>query len=115
MLADASPLTFSEPFVLICAVVIGTLAVTRITRLIVDDDYPPVRWATAKFQLHVPERWAVLVECPWCVAPYVTLGDLAWAWATDLHWTWWFGNVWAAVSWVAAFLCMRDVPADQRE
>jgi len=113
--ADASPLSFDTPFVLVCAFVVGTLAVTRITRLIVDDDYPPVQWATNHFTRRVPERWGVLVECPWCVAPYVTVVDLAWAWSTDLHWTWWFGNTWAAVSWLAAYLCLRDIPPESRE
>jgi len=56
-----------------------------------------------------------LVECPWCVAPYITFVDLVWAWSTDLHWTWWFGNVWAAVSWIAAYMCLRDIPPEQRE
>jgi hypothetical protein len=65
--------------------------------------------------MRVPEKWGVLVECPWCVAPYVTVINLAWAWSTDLHWTWWFGNVWAAVSWIAAYLCLRDIPPESRD
>ena len=115
MFADASPLSFDAPFVLVCAAIVGTLGVTRITRLIVDDDYPPVQWATMKLAERLPEKWVKLVECPWCVAPYVTFVNLVWAWATDLHWTWWFGNVWAAVAWVAAFLCLRDIPPESRE
>lgn len=115
MLADASPLTFDDPFVLICAFVVGTLAVTRITRLIVDDDYPPIQWATEQYARRAPDKWVKLVECPWCVAPYVTVVDMAWAWSTGLHWTFWFANVWAAVSWLASFLCVRDIPPDQRE
>lgn len=115
LIGDASPLTFDEPFVLVCAFVVGVLAVTRITRLIVDDDYPPVDWATSQFVKHVPEKWGVLVECPWCVAPYVTVGNLAWAWGSGLAWHWWFANAWAAASWVAAFLCLRDIPPEQRE
>jgi len=115
VLADASPLTFDEPFVLICAFVVGVLAVTRMVRLIVDDDYPPVVWLREKFVWAVPEKWALLVECPWCVAPYVTIVDIVWAWTTGLHWSWWLGNTWAAVSWLAAYLCLRDIPPESRE
>lgn len=130
MIADASPLTFSEPFVLICAFVVGTLAVTRMVRLIVDDEFPPMIWLRDRYidavTRHARDaddddtrrrahRWATLVECPWCVAPYVTFVDLVWAWSTGLHWTWWFGNVWAAVSWLAAYLTLRDIPPEDRE
>ena len=114
MFADASPLSFDAPFVLIAAFVVGVLAVARITRLIVDDTFPPVRAATDWYIRHTPEKWGALVECPWCVAPYITVVDMAWAWSTGLHWTWWFGNVWAAVSWLAAWLTLRDIPPDQR-
>lgn len=115
MLADASPLTFDDPFVLICAAVVGALAITRITRLVVDDTWPPVVWAKERFVSHVPEKWGVLVECPWCASPYIALGDLIWAWSTDLHWTWWFGNTWAAASWIAGYLTLRDIPPESRE
>lgn len=115
MIAFDTEVTSDQPLVLLAAFVIGTLAVTRITRLIVDDDYPPVRWATTQFAKRVPERWGVLVECPWCVAPYVTIVDILWAWGSGLHWTWWLGNVWAAVSWIASFLCLRDIPPESRE
>ena len=46
VIADASPLTFDDPFVVICAAVVAVFAVARWTRLIVDDDYPPTRWLT---------------------------------------------------------------------
>lgn len=115
MIADGSPLSFQEPFVLICAAIVGTLAVARITRLIVDDAYPPMDWLTDQFARRVPEKWAPLVECVWCVSPYVALPDILWAWGSDLHWSWWLVNVWAAVSWIAGFLGVRDIPPDQRE
>ena len=115
MIADASPLTFSDPFVIICAAVVAIFAVARWTRLIVDDDYPPVRWATQRFQMHVPEKWAVLVECSWCTSPYVAAIVVGWGWATDLHWSWWFVNSIAALSWLAGFMNARDIPPDARD
>lgn len=103
-----------DPFTVICAFVVGVLGVTRIVHLIVDDDYPPVEWAKNWYCRHVPPRWQVLVECPWCVAPYITFVSLMWAWASDLHWSWWVAHLWAGVSWLASYAVMRDVPEDQR-
>ena len=114
MIADQSPLTFNEPFVLICAAVIAVFAVARWTRLIVDDDYPPTRWLTEKFVRAVPEKWGVLVECSWCTSPYVAAIIVGWAWASDLHWSWWAVNVIASLSWLAGFMGARDIPIDQR-
>ena len=114
MLSETTNLTFDQPFVIVCVAVVAVLSVARITRLIVDDDYPPVKWATYQFVKRVPERWGVLVECPWCVSPYVAAVVVAWGWASGLHWTWWVGNGIAALSFAAAWLNMRDVPPDQR-
>jgi hypothetical protein len=114
VIADASPLTFDDPFVLICAAIVAVFAVARWTRLIVDDDYPPTRWLTERFVRAVPEKWGVLVECSWCTSPYVAAIIVGWAWATDLHWSWWFVNVIASLSWLAGFMGARDIPIDQR-
>jgi len=114
MIADPSPLSFDDPFVLVCAAVVAVLAVARFTRLIVDDDYPPTRWLTERFVRLVPEKWGVLVECSWCTSPYVAAIIVGWAWATDLHWSWWFVNSIAALSWLAGFMNARDIPPDQR-
>jgi hypothetical protein len=83
--------------------------------LLVDDEYPPTMWLRERYVAHAPAAWHNLAECPWCMAPYIVLGDMAWAWGTGLHWTWWFGNIWAAVSWLVGFLNVRDLPPDQRE
>jgi hypothetical protein len=108
-------LTFDEPFVLVCAAVVAVLSVARVTRLIVDDDYPPVQWATMKIANILPQKWVKLVECPWCVSPYISLVVIVWAWTTGLHWSWWLGNGWAALSMAAAMIVVRDIPPDQRE
>jgi len=114
MSADASPLTFDDPFVLVCAAVVCVFAVARWTRLIVDDDYPPTRWLTERFVRAVPQKWGVLVECSWCTSPYVAAIIVGWAWASGLHWSWWFVNVIAALSWLAGFMGARDIPPDAR-
>jgi len=112
-------MTPAEPFTFVLALIVGVLAVTRVTRLIVDDSYPPMERVREWYVSKVPERWMPLVECPWCAAPYVTLPAVGWfallvafpSW-TAVVWVWWIVNGWAAVSWLAAFLTLRDEPPD---
>lgn len=102
------------------AVAVGVLAVARAVRLVVDDDYPPMETLREAYLRHSPQRWNALIECPWCVAPYLAAPAVAW-FATLIafdntwnDWLWWLINGWAAVSWAAAWLTLRDVPPDQR-
>jgi hypothetical protein len=119
MIPFTDPLT--DPFTFLVAGLVLILAVERVLRLVVDDDYPPMVWAREKFVNAVPEKWGKLVECPWCAAPYIAAGFLAWT-AIDyrwmfgygLHWTWWLFNAWLAISWIASWLSLRDVPPESR-
>ncbi len=110
-----------QPLPLLLAVVVGTLAVARVVRLVVDDDYPPVVKVREWYMGKAPLDWQPLMECPWCFAPYVSLPAVLWfaslvAWphATWNLYLWWIVNGWAAVAWTAAYVGMRDVPPDQR-
>lgn len=115
MIGETTNITFDQPFVMVAAFVVGVLATARIVRLIVDDDFPPVLWVRRQIAKLLPPSWLDVLDCPWCAAPYVAIVNIAWAWASGLHWSWWLGNVWAATAWIASYLCLRDVPEDQRE
>lgn len=103
------------------AAIVCVLAVTRATRLVVDDTYPPIERFRVWFVTKVPEQWGPLIECPWCAAPYLALPAVVWFaslvafpdWTANLY-VWWIVNGWAAVSWLAAWLTVRDIPSDQR-
>lgn len=106
---------------LILGIIVGTLALTRALRLVVDDEYPPMVRAREWYCRHTPEEWNPLIECPWCAAPYLALPAVIWfaslvAFPTNTvnNWAWWIINGWAAGSWVAAYLTVRDIPPDQR-
>lgn len=114
MIAFDTEVSSNQPLVLLAAFVLGVLTVARVTRLLIDDDFPPIAWVRTRYIGAVPEKWGKLFECPWCMAPYVAMADILWAWGSGLHWSWWLGNVWAAASWLAAFLTVRDLPPDQR-
>lgn len=113
MIADT--LTFDQPFILITAFVIGVLGCARITRLLVDDDWPPVNWLREKYVTAVPESWGKLVDCPFCMAPWVALLEVVTAWVFDLPAWWWAGNVWMGGSYLASMIVVRDIPAEERQ
>ena len=99
----------------VIAFLVGVVATARIGRLVVDDDFPPMVWLREKYILAVPESWGMLVECPFCITVYIATVNLTWAWVSDLHWTWWFGNLLAAGCYLAAMIVVRDVPPETRE
>ena len=112
----------SREFVTVLMIVTAVLALTRAVRLLVDDSYPPIEALRRWYLAHTSEEWNPLIECPWCVAPYLALpaviwGAITWAnptWAVN-NWAWWLVNGWAAASWLAAYITLRDIPVDQRE
>lgn len=91
--------------------IIGTLAVARMARLVVFDEYPPMLWLRLKWFVWMGDSgWKKLMDCAFCAAPYLAAGDMAWAWGSDFHWSWWAFNIWWAVSYVAAIIVARDEP-----
>jgi hypothetical protein len=111
----------------VLAFLIGSLAVARATRLITSDAYPPAVWLRTRWVNLTGSRsrlqdWAPLAECPFCFAPYAAAVDLAWllcsgaAGDPDIaSWGgwWWIINAWAAVSYAAAMIVVRDEPAEE--
>lgn len=113
-----------SPLTLLAAFVLGTVAVGRAARLVTHDAYPPMqwlrlRWLTWAGQTERREGWGPLLTCPFCCAPYLAAGNLAWALTAGLEWgpfwssAWWVVNAWAAVSYLAAILVVRDEPAEE--
>jgi hypothetical protein len=96
----------------IIAVLVGIIATGRMTRLIVDDDWPPIVWLREKYVMAVPAAWAELAMCGFCVAPWVALPNLLIGWASDLAFWWWLPNLWFAGAYAAAMLNARDVPSE---
>lgn len=111
-------MTHDLPALLIAAVV-GTLAVARATRLVTADAYPPAEalrvWWSNRTDVHDGWRagWGPLVTCPFCFAPYAAAVNLAWAYWSGLGTVWWLINVWAAVSYAAAMVVVRDEPPEE--
>jgi hypothetical protein len=97
--------------VLLAAAAVGVLAVGRISRLVVDDTYPPAVWFRDLWRRITRDgAWSGLVDCHFCVTPYVAAFSLAWAWLGTLHWTWWAFHGWLALAYLAAIVAVRDTP-----
>lgn len=102
-----------EWYVWLAAFVVGTISVARTARLLIHDDFPPMVWLRLKFFTKVGDTpWAKLMDCPFCQAPYLSLGMFVWAWLSDLAWWWWVPNTWWSMAYLAAILFARDEPPE---
>lgn len=91
------------------ALVTLVLSSGRITRLVVEDEYPPtialrMRWDEVTHD----GPWAKLVHCPWCFGPWVSAVLAAWAYVSNLHWTWWVVNAFFALGYVTSWVVFHD-------
>lgn len=120
----------NDPLTLTAAFIVGVIATARAVRLLTHDHYPPAaalrRWWFNQTLAKGGWRagWVLLLSgeeghgCPFCAAPYVAAVNLAWALLAGVTWdgfwsqAWWVVNAWAAVSYLAAMLVVRDEPAD---
>lgn len=103
-------MTFDLEFVM--AVIIGTIAVARGTRLFVDDDMPLFKQFREWFVITVRPPWNELIVCPFCTSVWLAGANTAWAFVSDLNWTWWFLNLLLASAYAAAMINVRDLPKE---
>lgn len=101
---------------LILSIIIGVVSVARMARLLVYDDFPPVEWLRVQAAARLPEKWQPLVECQFCLSPYLSAGQFAWAYLLwDTPWFFWGWlvphGVWAG-SYLAAMLVAYDTPEE---
>ena len=98
----------TEILYIIAAVLVGVLSTARLTRLVTEDSWPPVVWLRVKWDEitdHGP--WYDLVDCPWCLAPWLVAPNLILAVATDLHPVWWIINGWLAASLATSWVAIK--------
>lgn len=101
----------TDPLTLLVAAVVCVLGCARFTRLLTSDTYPPAIWVRVTWgNLTRHGAWEELATCPFCAAPYIVAVSLAWAWFSDLHWTWWVFHLWLAISYLVSMVVVRDEP-----
>jgi len=95
--------------VLIAAFFVGVVSTARLVRLVVHDDFPPTEWLKTRWYARVGDSpWKKLVECHWCLPPYLVAPNLAWAVLSDLHWTWWLANGFLAATYLSSIVVAYD-------
>lgn len=99
--------------VLAAAVLVGTLAAARVTRLLTADHWPPVealrnRWDSWTALTERRAGWTILLHCPWCLSPWITAAAGLSAVLSHLAWWWWAGAGWLALSYAAGWLTYHD-------
>lgn len=96
-------------FQILCAAAVGVLATARLTRLLVFDSYPPVAWMRAKWHSITKDgKWAMLVDCPYCAAPYFAAVVFGVGELTDYPTWWWIVCGWLAASYAASIVVAYD-------
>lgn len=93
---------------------VAVISVARVARLITHDTWPPMEWARPRLAARLGS-WSELVLCPFCVAPYLMAGQLAWLVLLRGHGDaftlgWLIPNLWWAASYVAAIIVAYDQP-----
>lgn len=91
------------------AVVVGLLSAARLTRLLVQDTFPPILWLRDRWDAATEgSTWNMLAHCHWCMSAWTTLAVGATAYFTHLHPVWWLINVWFAAMYVVAWFVNND-------
>lgn len=101
-----------EWWVYALAALTSSVAVGRIVRLLVFDDFPPAKalrdWWITKLTKGGP--WSKIFKCGFCMAVYLVPLSWAWAWISNLHWTWWAAHLLVACMYLAAIIVAYDQP-----
>lgn len=94
------------------AVIVGVIGTGRIVRLVTGDTWPPSVRTRIWWEDHVRGGWEKLLTCPWCFAPYVTLGTMAWFLLTPEgsigRTLWWLFFGWLAASYAVSWVVYHD-------
>lgn len=101
-----------DTLTLFLAAVVATLSVGRTARLLIHDSLPPMVWLRVRIlgRYKADSEWATLWDCPFCMAPWLMVGMVAWMEFSDLNDWWWLINAAWACSWLAAIVYAYDQP-----
>lgn len=98
---------------ILLAIAVGIVASARMVVLITADDWPPMNWVRIKWESITQNDdgsegpWYKLVECPWCISPWIVAVNLAAGYGSDMHPIWWVFNLWLAASLAASWVAIK--------
>lgn len=110
---------FTNPLLVLAAVLVAVMGVGRFARLVTFDDYPPTIAIRSLWnRITGGNGWAKLAYCQWCFTPWVMLACIGWfIWGTLgqvtwLMWAWWIFWGWLGLSYTASIIVRRDEPEE---
>jgi hypothetical protein len=99
------------------AVVVAILGAARLTRLIVHDTFPPIVAFRVWYLDHARGGWDTLVECHWCMGPWMFLVAILTFLLTPLWlpiaYAWWIFYIWMAGSYLVSQYVHFDQGRDE--
>lgn len=99
----------STEFYWIAVALVTILSAARITRLLVVDEFPPIKAVRDRYEDRTDgSGWQAISYCAYCMAPWVTTALVLWGWLTDFATAWWLVNIIFAVSYLAAVFVRFD-------
>ena len=106
-------LGLSEFWSTVITVAIAIVGAARFTRLMVNDDFPPVLWFRARWNWWTRdgsrfESWNKLLQCPWCFGPWAAALALGTGWLSGWHWVWFVFWGWLAASYATSWIVFHD-------
>lgn len=95
------------------ASLVGVLAAGRLTKLVVEDKFPPMVWLRGWYDSKTNYSddnpgWGLLLHCPWCFGFWAALIMTASAYFSNLHPVWWFVCVPLAAAYVVSWIVFHD-------
>lgn len=97
------------PYREVVTAVIAVGAAARLTRLVVEDEYPPMVWIRMQWDRVTRDGgWSKLAHCGWCASPYMAALVLGVGYLLDWP-TWWYAvTAWLAASYAAGWIVYHD-------
>jgi hypothetical protein len=96
-------------FFWIAVAVVTVLSSSRLTRIAVVDDFPPVRFFRDKLYDRLEgSGWQAITWCGYCVSFWITAAVIAWGYFTNWQDAWWLVNGAFAASYLAATYVTHD-------
>jgi carbon starvation protein CstA len=93
----------------VAAVLVTVVAAARLTRLLVQDTFPPVRWLRDRWDvLTEGSTWNMLMHCHWCMGAWTTLLVGGSGLLSGFHTVWWVVAGWFAAMYVVSWLVHND-------
>lgn len=101
-------------FMWVAVALVVVLSSARLTRLLVNDKFPPILWVRNKYEDATDgSGWQRLTMCPYCMSFWITLTVVLWGWLTDWQTAWWVVNSIFAASYLAAIVVIYDGDEDE--